>query len=251
MSEAMKPVVEEELHAYVDGRLNAARRAEVALWLASNPEAAGRVRAYGAQNAALRAMFDPLLDEPLPPRLTETLKPKVPRWGLNAAAAVAWLALGSLTGYFVHDTLAPAPGTQRFAERAAVAHVVYAAEIRHPVEVTADQDEHLVKWLSKRLGKPLQIPNFTPLGYQLVGGRLLPGESGPAAQFMYEDGQKLRLTLYVATPGVQPAAFQYREEDGVKVLSWGEGGLSFALVGVLERAQLMELAHVAYETFGL
>ncbi len=252
MSEPLSPVTEDDLHAYVDGQLSESRRAEVEAWLESNPEAAERVRAYREQNAALQAMFAPVLDEPLPARLTEMLQPKRSGWSMRVAAAVAWLAVGGIAGYLVHDGLAPAPTVALFAERAAVAHVVYAAEVRHPVEVTADKQDHLVKWLSNRLGKPLRTPDFGPLGYQLVGGRLLPGEAGPAAQFMYEDPQNTRLTLYVSTPapGEQATAFAFREQGAVKVLYWVEHDLSFALVGDAERQALLDLAHVAYQAFG-
>ena len=40
-----------------------------------------------------------------------------------------------------------------FARQAVLAHVVYSPEVRHPVEVRAAQQEHLVQWLSKRLGR--------------------------------------------------------------------------------------------------
>ena len=79
----------------------------------------------------------------------------------------------------------------------AVAHAVYTPEVRHPVEVHADQEAHLTAWLSKRLGAPLKPPALADAGYQLVGGRLLPGATGSVAQFMYEDASHQRLTLYV------------------------------------------------------
>ena len=63
----------------------------------------------------------------------------------------------------------------------------------------ADQEAHLVAWLSKRLGTQLKIPQLSGLGFNLVGGRLLPGDQGPVAQFMYQDAQGQRLTLYVRT----------------------------------------------------
>lgn len=251
MSEPVKPATEEDLHAYVDGQLGAERQAEVESWLAQDPDAAARVNAYRSQNAALRALFDPVTQEPVPNRLKDALAPKRSSWGMRAAAALAWVAVGGLGGYLVRDQLVPPPPSLAFAERAAVAHVVYAAEVRHPVEVTSDQTEHLVKWLSNRLGKPLRTPDFAPFGFELVGGRLLPGESGPAAQFMYQDAQKTRLTLYVSLPkaGTQAAAFRYREAGPVKVLYWIDRDLSFALVGELDAGRLTEIAHLAYEAF--
>ena len=52
--------------------------------------------------------------------------------------------------------------------------MVYSPDVRRPVEVTADQEDQLVKWLSKRLGTPVSPPKLGALGYELIGGRLLP-----------------------------------------------------------------------------
>lgn len=251
MTDPRRPVSDDELHAYADGALAGARAAEVEAWLAANPEAAERVRAWRDQNRALRALFDPVLDEPVPARLAGTLARRNARLPAAAAAAVAWLAVGGLIGYALNDWLTPAAAPALLAERAAIAHVVYAAEVQHPVEVTAEHEQHLVKWLSKRLGKELRTPDFTGFGYQLVGGRLLPGDKGPAAQFMYQNNAGARLTLYVSVPGkdAAPTAFRYEKEDGTHVLYWVDRDLGFALVGDAGRAQLMDIASVAYQAF--
>lgn len=249
MSQTPLPAGDNELHAYADGQLDAARAVEIEAWLAVNAEAAERVRAYRAQNRALRVLLDPVLDEPIPPRLSAALARPRRLVPLRAAAAIAWIALGGITGYALHDWRTPPSAPALLAERAAVAHVVYAAEVQHPVEVTAEQEGHLVRWLSKRLGKELRTPDFTGFGYQLVGGRLLPGDKGPAAQFMYQDARGARLTLYVSTTGggAQPSAFRYGHEAGTHVLYWVDRDLGFALVGEADRARLMDVAHVAYQ----
>jgi anti-sigma factor RsiW len=62
-------MTEDDLHAYVDGALPREREAEVETWLAGHPEDAERVAAYRAQKLALKALFDPVLDEPVPEKL--------------------------------------------------------------------------------------------------------------------------------------------------------------------------------------
>ena len=52
------------------------------------------------------------------------------------------------------------------------------ADRDHPVEVGAGDPDHLVAWLSARLGRPVRAPSLDEYGYQLLGGRLLPGEAG-------------------------------------------------------------------------
>ena len=44
-----------------------------------------------------------------------------------------------------------------------------------------------MQWLSRRLGKPLKVPVLAAQGYELMGGRLLPGDNGARAQFMFQN----------------------------------------------------------------
>ena len=239
------PVTEAELHAYVDGELPEARRLEVERYLERHPEDTARVASYRAQNAAMHTLFDPVLDEPVPQRLLR--RPPALR---RHAAIVAWVALGAIAGWVGHDYTnrelrADVPG---WARRAAVAHVVYTPEVRHPVEVAADQEAHLVAWLSKRLGADLKVPKLTDLGYGLMGGRLLPGDRGPVAQFMYQDARGQRLTLYVRTNGADTGetAFRYAREDNVGVFYWLDHKLGYALSGDMDKQELLRIATAVY-----
>ncbi|WP_210402615.1 zf-HC2 domain-containing protein, partial [Duganella sp. HH101] len=63
------PVTEAELQAWVDGRLPPARRGAVDAHLAQHPADMARLQAYRGQNAALHALFDPLLARPVPPAM--------------------------------------------------------------------------------------------------------------------------------------------------------------------------------------
>jgi len=241
-------VTEVDLHAHVDGVLPAERAAEVDAYLAEHPGEAARLAAYREQNAALHREFDPVLDERPPHRLDA---PRLYRARplLRYAAVVAWFALGGVIGWQLHaftaDRRADATSWPR---RAAIAHVVYSPEVRHPVEVGADQEAHLVAWLSKRLGSPLKVPHLGELGYTLVGGRLLPGERGPVAQFMYQDSKGQRLTLYVR---VNPddsgeTAFRFAQEHGVGVFYWLDRKLGYALSGEVEKNELLRIATAVY-----
>jgi anti-sigma factor RsiW len=116
------------------------------------------------------------------------------------------------------------------------------------VAVAADQEAHLVTWLSKRLGADLKVPQLSALGYGLVGGRLLPGEHGPVAQFMYQDGKGQRLTLYVRTNAedTQETAFRYARDNNVGVFYWLDHKLGYALSGEMDKAELLKVATAVY-----
>ena len=217
MNETMHTLTEADLQAYTDGQLDPLRLAEVEAWLAVHPNDAERVAAYRQQNAALHALFDPVLNEAIPQRL---IKPERQSWSMLPQLRYA-----------------------------AMAHAVYTPEVRHPVEVGADQEAHLTAWLSKRLGAPLKVPHLAATGYELVGGRLLPGDNGPAAQFMYQDARGQRLTLYVRTDKAdnQETAFRYAREENVGVFYWIDGPFGYALSGNLEKPELLRVAQLVYQ----
>jgi anti-sigma factor RsiW len=242
----MKPS-DNELHAYVDDHLDAESRRVVEAHLAQAPEDAARVAAYREQNAALHAAFDPVLDEPVPDRLRHI---SARRRAGPIAVAAGWLALGAVIGWFANALLTDRPhALMSFSRQAALAHAVYSPEVRHPVEVGAAEQEHLVNWLSKRVGAKLRAPVLVAEGYELVGGRLLPGESGAVAQFMYQDGKGKRLTLYVSRlAGKQrDTAFRFSQEDKVSVFYWIDGTLGYALSGELPKADLLNVATTVYK----
>lgn len=247
----MNPINEDDLHAYADGILEAGRRAEVEAWLAAHPEDAARVHAWSAQNRALHAAFDEVLNEPLPLELVRAASGRPVRslqaW--RVAAAVFVVTGVGLLGYGIglHNAGAPAQYAA-LPQAAAIAHVVYSPEQRHPVEVEAQHADHLVSWLSKRLGHELHAPDFRTQGFDLLGGRLLPGETGPVAQFMYQDALNRRITLYVRRDETKQASagFRHAREDGIEVFYWVNGGLGYALSGNVDQAEMERLALAAY-----
>jgi anti-sigma factor RsiW len=245
------PISERELHAYADGRLDAGRRAEVEAWLHNHPEMRQAVAGWRIQNEHLHRTFDPVLDEPVPSRLAETVYAFRRMPPLRLAAAVAWLAVGSVVGYAMRGHLpanAPQP-TASLPRQAALAHAVFTPEVRHPVEVGAAEEAHLVAWLSKRLGAELKPPRLSAQGFDLVGGRLLSGEAGPVAQFMYQDARGQRLTLYVQRDAQngRETAFRYARENGISVFYWLDGRFGYALSGDMEKPDLLRIATTVYQ----
>lgn len=242
----MKPVTEVELQTYVDGGLSEAAKAEMEAWLRAHPEDAERVRAYAEQNALLRSLYNVVLEEPVPATLL-AVHPRA--WRRYAAAAVIF-ALGIGLGWLIRgEFIVPQMVPVSLARQAATAHIVYAPEVRHPVEVTANEESHLVGWLSKRLGTTLKAPKLAPLGYELVGGRLLSGPQGPVAHFMYQDSRGQRLTLYVSRQKGEPrdTAFRFSQEDRVSVFYWVDGNFGYALSGEIKKEQLLQVAEVVYK----
>lgn len=248
----MSAIQEDDLHAYVDGALDPARRQAVEAWLAAHPEDAARVADWLEQNRALHMAFDCVLNEPLPIELVRAAsarRPAAARW--RAAAAVLAFAAVGLSGFFIGRQSVEPVLIAALPHDAALAHVVYSPEQRHPVEVDAAHADHLTAWLSKRLGSKLAPPDFTTQGFELLGGRLLPGDSGPVAQFMYQDSGKRRVTLYVRRDaGRQDTAFRHAMEGNVEVFYWIDRDLGYALSGNIAHGEMQQLADVAYRQIG-
>ncbi|MCC7643618.1 MULTISPECIES: anti-sigma factor [unclassified Janthinobacterium] len=251
-------ISEAQLHALADGVLPEEQRAAIDAHLRAHPDDAARVGAWREQNRQLRALFDPVLDEAVPPALLQATSPPAAngawqRPAMQAAAAVVLVLAGGMGGWLLRgdagDSMTASASPMSLARSAAIAHAVYTPEVRHPVEVGAEQEAHLVQWLSKRLGTKLQPPALSPLGYHLIGGRLLPGDGdGPVAQFMYEDGGGKRLTLYAAKEraGRQETAFRYTQEQDLSVFYWIDGQLGYALSANLPKQELGKIASAVY-----
>jgi anti-sigma factor RsiW len=243
-------VSEAELHAYVDGWLDPARLSAVQAYLAAHPEEAQRLQDYQVINQGLHELFDGVLNEPLPDRLIRRPAARRPwRPLLKVAAVAGWLALGGVMGWLVHGYFQERTTVNTaLVRQAMIAHAVYVPEVRHPVEVEASQEQHLTTWLTKRLGTDIRIPSLGEFGYQLLGGRLLPAESGPAAQFMYQDAGGHRLTLFLRrnTEHGGDTAFRFAQTDGIRGFYWIDRDLGYALIGDMDKETLAGVAHAVY-----
>lgn len=223
--------------------------------------------AWEVQRDALRRLHREVLDEPVPPALlavaglADEQHGRQARWmrwgGMAAGVALAfgagWLGNTQWAASQAGPALSRAPATREFVHAASVAHAVYAPEKRHPVEVDAVDQQHLTQWLSKRLDKPLQVPDLSEEGFALVGGRLLPGSEGARAQFMFERAGGERITLYIGTlgPGADPSrseetSFRFSAEGPVPSFYWVDRGFGYALTGALPRDALLSLATVVH-----
>ncbi|MFC7421523.1 anti-sigma factor family protein [Iodobacter arcticus] len=260
-------VTEAELHASIDGQLAPARQQKVEAYLAAHPEEAQRMQSYQAQKQALRDLYNPVLNEKPSARLQYAAKPPRP-WHLQRIAAgiviaissagSAWVARG-LVDENTLQTASTQPSSADyaphklagFAQRAAVAHVVYSPDKRRPVEVGADQAQQLEKWLSNRLGAPIKPPSLQSVGYTLIGGRLLPGERGPVAQLMYHDASGQRLTLYVTQEITSQAhttsAFQFGQDGPVNVFYWVDKNMGYAISSGTAQPDLLRVAKFVHQ----
>jgi anti-sigma factor RsiW len=278
MNEQQTPISDEEIHAYVDGSLAEHRREEIDRLLERDEALAAKVSDYFSLNNMFHERYDRVLSEPVPTRLMppdvapQSQQPQsfLQRWRSAAnwpqiASMAATLVLGvgigvaGMSSQMGRDALMPGAGgglVQRasystgesFARQSAIAHVMYAPEVTRPVEVGADREQELVTWVSNRLGTDVRPPVLDRVGFELMGGRMLPGDDGPVAQFMYHDAKGERITLCISHRKVSSdmTAFKLYQDGSVNVFYWVDGDFGYAVSGAIDRRVLLELSHDVY-----
>jgi len=249
MTDPNIPVTEDELHAFVDNELPPERRGDVEAWLATHPEDAERVQSWISMAEELHARYDSVVNEPVPKRLElERVVQQPRRWvyGMIAAALTAFVAGGGV-GWFAHGVAAAPKPFQSLTLDALDAYRLYVIEVRHPVEVPGDQRAHLQQWLTRRCGWEVLAPDLEGTGLKLVGGRLLPGPSGPASFLMYEGPSGERFTVYAARTAAGTAEMRYTARDNDGALAWIERGVGFVVTGGSDRDRLTQVARLVYD----
>ncbi|MBZ7922379.1 anti-sigma factor [Ensifer adhaerens] len=269
MTEDLNTVSEDDLHAYVDGFATPQERERIEQWLERNPARAEEVRQWQAQAVDLRSLFggyarSDARDRALLSSSSNDPSQALPSKGTRSvtgrlraiAAGLALFAAGGLTGLYAPSLLS-ADGADRSIEtadslprQAQSAFLVYASEVRHAVEVGADDQSHLATWLGKRLDHPLTIPDLSSLGFSLVGGRLLPVNGKAGAMFMYEDGTGRRLTVLLGrNDDNRETSFRIDSSEGVETFYWIDGPIGYAVTGEVPRNLLQQVADECYRQF--
>jgi anti-sigma factor RsiW len=240
------------LGAYADGELFGDAAGEIEALLRDDPEAQLALAELKRQKSALKQSYDPVLAEEIPAAMKGAVAQAwLGRWRPAGRQLLLMGLFAAAVALIVHTVdVLELTGSEAATMVSAVrsAHAVYGSEIRHPVEVAADRRDHLMTWLSKRLGQPVNAPDLAGQGYQLVGGRLLSLGDKPAAYFMYENAKKQRVSLYIMTNREnRDTAFRMEEANGIMTCYWLDGPLGYALAGEMTRGEMEPIAHAVYE----
>lgn len=224
---------EDELHAYVDDRLEPARRAEIQAWLAANPQQAAGVEAWRSDARRLRAALAGLGETQGAAKLDlhqvqQRLRQRRLRRVASAAMLLLALGVGGLGGWqarqvtLASDTLPMADAVQ--------AHRLFAGT--QALDIQASDPEQLRQWLGRHFSRVGQLPDLAGYGFEPVGARLLSNEQGPAALLVFQDRSGQRISLFLRSPGDRYASMpQGQRVDGqLEARYWSHGAYNFALV---------------------
>lgn len=248
-------ISETDLHGYIDGELPIHRRAEVESYLAAHPNHAALLAEFSALTLSLHGLYgigppaNPGVDA-LTAELDRALRRRRRTHRLmRLVAAVCVLAVGTGVVSGLHDRFREAEDRLlAFTQQATDAHVLFAGDRPMPADAAQEDETGVVTWLSQRLtGVPLRAPNLRSLGYALSAERILPMDSGPAAQIMYESQEAEQpVTLFIGKgKAAKPTPFTYVQNDDLSIFYWQEGPFAYSLAGSLDRAGLLALAEEA------
>jgi anti-sigma factor RsiW len=204
MTQAPSPVTDADLHAFVDGRLDESRRSVVLQYLAEHEDQQQRVQDWMDQADGLRRALrrdDPVERAAILARLAGALPrraagPAAFRRLATAASIVLALGVGGIGGWVAHNNR-NLTEIARLGIEATTAYTVFANDANRPIEISSDDRVELVNWITQKLGRRVTIPDLSPMGYQLMGGRVLTALYGPAAMLLYKDANDDRITVYL------------------------------------------------------
>lgn len=250
-------VVEDELHAYVDGLLPPGDRARIESYLSRFPEERERIETYRHQNVLLHRLFDwhtRPLDDTVYENLTdryrraEQANDRIGRFARVAAVLAVVLVSGGI-GWTSYGLFAgPEVLHTEFIHQAAEAHSLTnsGSFSENRFAAGGSADTNLLDWIaSEKKTVPRRAPDFRQSGFQLVGGRVLPTGYGPAVQFLYADTGKRRVTLFIGRPRSAAAPLQTLVEDGtLTMIHRQKGALAYSLIGNVQAKQLMGMADI-------
>jgi anti-sigma factor RsiW len=178
--------------------------------------------------------------------------PEKPRrrfgWAIAVAAGLLVLLLPVLVWRIARQTDPAVTNPSSFALMAADTH------LRHvrgqlPLEMESDDPQKISSWFAGKVNFSVQLPNYQESSgqekvYTLEGARLVGLQNDYAAYVAYRMKER-PITLVITSGSVaKPSGgeviaskglrFHYNAIDGLKVITWSDRGLTYALVSNLE-----------------
>jgi anti-sigma factor RsiW len=257
-----EPDLATRLSAYRDGQLSEDQARAVTALLAADPAARAEYDALLRTDDAIDKAFAAMLHDPVPMHLARAVEraemappaansPFAPRWGTGLAAALALMVIGGAGGsYLTRSYFPPAQVASGWLDQVADYHRVYAAQVRHLVEVPAAEKAHLETWLTDSTGVAFTVPDLAASGLTFQGARLLVAAGKPVAQLMYTDaqGQVVAVCFMAggdAALGDGRGTFANRSFDSLDMVSWKSRDASYVVIGPRGMPGLTQVAEAA------
>lgn len=168
-------------------------------------------------------------------------------WGVAIAAALVVLALPLVVWRGV-NRVDDVPGPSSFASMAAETHL-RRTRGQLPLEVETAAPERISEWFGNKVNFSVKLPNYQESSgqeklYTLEGARLVGYKDDYAAYVAYRMKARPISLVITSDAVVKPSGgeeivargltFHYNAIHGLKVITWSDRGLTYALVSDLE-----------------
>ena len=248
-------VTEDDLQAYVDGLLSPESAARVAAYLSACPQERARLDAYRRQNVLMHRLFDWHAHQPEDARIEAlvrrySIRQRRLRRGeavLRIAAVLAVVVLSGGIGWMGASEFAERDKPRAaFIQQAAAAHDTIGAVDVSAGNFAAPGDGHVKlppATSTRHAAMPDKAPDFRKNGFDLVGGRVVTTDDGPALHFLYKDATGGRVTLFI---GLRPPDGETGqtlvEDDGLVMIHRQGETIAYSLIGDVGWPTLFSLA---------
>lgn len=207
--------------------------ATIERYLTANPRTAERAERDAQHDLALAGRYDPVLDEPIPPRLLHGHDSSPTSW-LAGAGMVAMIGLSAAGGWWL-----------RGLEFSAAPTATNASTFGQQVASLTDR-QPAVDAAARVAARPAH-PDLSRAGYRFSGRHVVPTTNGQSiTAYDYQNTTGKQVTIYTRPePDAGRAAPDVISPSGVSLARWHAHGHDYALTGDLPPATLNELAEIA------
>jgi anti-sigma factor RsiW len=256
------------LQDYVDDRLYARERAEVAAELEADPKLAADVEQIRRDGDLLRALAHDVLDEPVPERLRAVLRHQSPSatsevpaaeprggegaldrsWLSKAAAVVLLFASGVGAGWIANDFANSGPSAQEvILASVSQAFSFYDESDGYPLDFPVDRAEDFRSWIEQAFERDIEPPDLAEIGYDFEGGRLMPGGGVRVGAFQFSAPERGRLGVFFwPETEALPAPMSGRADPDVAYRVWSGNGFAIAVMGNEQNTDLDAVAETVF-----
>lgn len=251
-------MMDPDVMAYIDGRLQPEKMAEIEARLEGDSATRDAVEQYRhdtevIRKAALQADDLPinLRTAALEKELATKLKARQRRaWLFQpnlrqiAASAVIFAAGWGANGYFSSERSFMSSQHPIFVEAAITGHYAYLHAQTVSAEFAADEIEAALDWMSDQMQYKIASPKLERLGYQVETARLVTENGAPMAVFYLRNASDEQVTVSMTpqteTDPAQPLRIVKVADDNVAY--WSERGMYYSVIAKANSGMMTSLA---------
>jgi len=227
------PPEEQDLHAYVDGQLDEEQKRGVEHYLQKHPEAAAQVAKWQADAQRLRVSLNEFVPHTAPrtsdlQQVRQRMR-RTRQWRLSMAFSLLFsLGVGGIAGWQLHAREVQSQILPM--EDAVQAYRLINDGNVKALDVVASNQGQMDSWMGRNFINGALPPNLENYGFNLVGGRLMVTEQGPAALVVYQDAKGTRVTYYIRPTGRFVIGKGERKTDNLMAQYWSDQRYNYAVI---------------------